>query len=293
MFIDRLAMALNRAKRENLFAAVLCLDLDDFKPVNDNYGHQAGDEVLKIVAQRLLSCVRESDTVARLGGDEFAVVLGGLSNPRYAAVVAEKIVHAISETMRLAAGQQCSVGVSIGISIFPEDAKDIDRLQAYADHAMYESKRAGKNRYSFFENTDQGNPKNPVWLEFKDEYLCGIRQLDQQHRLLANLLNRVNLAIDTDEPAEIIVELFDRLLDETGRHFATEDELLKRYQFPNHENHHAEHCQLLFELKGLTTNFDNQGGASVVLQRLKTWLIDHLLHGDRESCQFLLAHGAK
>jgi two-component system chemotaxis family response regulator WspR len=155
LFIDRLAMTLAQAKRDNLSVALLFLDLDDFKPVNDLYGHQAGDDVLKIVAQRLLGCVRETDTVARLGGDEFAIILSGLDDLLYAATIAEKIIESISAPIKLTGDRQSILGVSVGISIFPEDGTDIDRLLAYADHAMYESKRGGKNRYCFFKDADQ------------------------------------------------------------------------------------------------------------------------------------------
>jgi len=153
LLLDRLAMALAQAKRNKQFIAVLFLDLDDFKPINDLYGHQAGDDVLKTVAQRLLTGVRKSDTVARLGGDEFAMVLGELDNPRSVAIVAEKIIQSISAPILLTKDRQCIVGTSIGISIFPDDAQEIDRLLAYADHAMYVSKRGGKNRYSFFKDS--------------------------------------------------------------------------------------------------------------------------------------------
>jgi diguanylate cyclase (GGDEF)-like protein len=129
------------------------LDLDDFKPINDIYGHQAGDDVLKTVAQRMLTGVRESDTVARLGGDEFAMVLVELNNPHSVAIVAEKIIQSISTPILLTEDRQCIVGTSIGISIFPDDAQEIDRLLAYADQAMYASKRGGKNRYSFFKDS--------------------------------------------------------------------------------------------------------------------------------------------
>lgn len=153
LLLDRLAMALAQAKRHKQFMAVLFLDLDDFKPINDIYGHQAGDDVLKTVAQRMLTGVRESDTVARLGGDEFAMVLVELNNPHSVAIVAEKIIQSISAPILLTEDRQCIVGTSIGISIFPDDAQEIDRLLAYADQAMYASKRGGKNRYSFFKDS--------------------------------------------------------------------------------------------------------------------------------------------
>jgi two-component system chemotaxis family response regulator WspR len=293
VFIDRLAMAMAQAKRGKQFVALLFLDLDDFKPVNDRYGHQAGDEVLKTIAQRLLDCVRETDTVARLGGDEFAVVLGMLDDPRHAAEVAEKIIHACAGPIPLPEKQECTVGVSIGISIFPGDGKDIDRLQAYADHAMYQSKRAGKNRYSFFEDSQQNVRLSQAWIDFREEHQCGITLFDQQHMNLINLLNRLNLAIDIDALPEVIVKLFDQVFEQVSQHFATEEELLKKHQFPDYEKHKAEHLSLLDELRGFRTSLHTPGKDMVASRWLKVWLLDHIRYADRESARFLLAQGVQ
>jgi two-component system chemotaxis family response regulator WspR len=293
VFIDRLAMAMSQAKRGKQSVALLLLDLDDFKPVNDRYGHQAGDEVLKTIAQRLLGCVRETDTVARLGGDEFAVVLGMLDNPQHAAEVAKKIIDACAAPIALPEKQECTVGVSIGISIFPGDGKDIDQLQAYADHAMYQSKRAGKNRYCFFEDSEQNIRLSHAWIDFREEYQSGVTLLDQQHMNLINLLNRLNLAIDVDALPEVVMKLFEQIFNEVSQHFATEEELLKKHQFPDYEKHKAEHLSLLDELRGFRTSLHTPGKDMVASRWLKVWLLDHIQYADRESAQFLLAQGVQ
>ena len=143
---DRIETTLQHANRNHHKAAIMYLDLDGFKAINDTYGHAYGDEVLKIVAQRLVATSRKEDTVARLGGDEFMVVLGEVNSLADAQGPAAKLVEAVSEpffindlTLRLS--------TSIGISIYPDDAENVEALISIADYALYEAKRGGKNRF--------------------------------------------------------------------------------------------------------------------------------------------------
>lgn len=152
MFLDRLAQTVAVAKRSGQRFGLLFIDLDGFKRMNDLYGHEAGDRVLKTVAARLSACIRISDTAGRIGGDEFTVILGALTDYSDAGQVAEKILQALQRPIILPNGQKDSIGSSIGISVFPEDAGDGDGLLATADDAMYEVKRTGKNSYRFFQN---------------------------------------------------------------------------------------------------------------------------------------------
>jgi diguanylate cyclase (GGDEF)-like protein/PAS domain S-box-containing protein len=145
---DRLTQALAAARRANGRVAVLLLDLDRFKPINDAHGHEAGDAVLKVVAGRLQDCVRESDTVARVGGDEFVVMLA-LRGGQHAARVAEKILAALAEPIPVAAAR-CEIGGSIGVSVYPDDADEKEELLKYADRAMYNAKAAGRNCCRFY-----------------------------------------------------------------------------------------------------------------------------------------------
>ena len=128
---------------------MLIADLDGFKLVNDNYGHDAGDWVLQEVAGRWQACVRESDTVARPGGDEFAVVLGDLHEPAAIAGMAVKLIEALQHDIALRQGPHCRVGASIGICIYPSDATEVDVLISMADSAMYISTAKGGNTYTF------------------------------------------------------------------------------------------------------------------------------------------------
>jgi diguanylate cyclase (GGDEF)-like protein len=140
LFEDRLDQAIKTARRSGGQAALLYLDLDGFKPVNDLYGHDAGDIVLRDAAVRIQSCIRTSDTAARIGGDEFVVILQDVAGRERARMVSQKIVDAIRQPFMVSA-QKCRVGVSIGISLFPDDGNDLKTLMKAADQAMYEIKR--------------------------------------------------------------------------------------------------------------------------------------------------------
>ena len=143
---DRLAMACERATRENTLAALLFIDLDGFKGVNDSKGHEAGDRVLVEVARRLEAGLRKVDTAARLGGDEFLVVLDGIGSRADADTVAAKLIELVGQPIDVG-GDAVRIGVSIGIAVFPEDTRQVSDLVRLADGAMYAVKRAGKNGY--------------------------------------------------------------------------------------------------------------------------------------------------
>ncbi len=146
---DRMKQATAQLGRQHAPVAVLFIDLDRFKDINDTLGHAAGDRVLQEVAERLGSCVREGDTVARIGGDEFVVLLVGLHGGEDAAGVADKMVATISASC-LIDGKELHVTPSIGIAVFPEDGQNIDALLRNADTAMYHAKQDGNCRFSFF-----------------------------------------------------------------------------------------------------------------------------------------------
>ena len=150
MVLDRLAQMVALSSRGNQRFALLFVDLDGFKRINDTHGHEAGDRVLKTVAARLSACIRISDIAGRMGGDEFIVILSVLTRYEDAGQVAEKVLEALRRPISLPSGAQDQIGSSIGISVFPEDAQDGDGLLATADDAMYEVKHSGKNAYRFY-----------------------------------------------------------------------------------------------------------------------------------------------
>lgn len=143
---DRIATTLQHAARHNRKAAVMYLDLDGFKPVNDTHGHATGDEILKLVAQRLVSSSRKEDTVARVGGDEFVIVLAEVANVASAQEPASKLIEVVSEPYQV--GElTLNLSTSIGIALFPDHANDVNQLIHMADQALYDAKRSGKNRH--------------------------------------------------------------------------------------------------------------------------------------------------
>jgi diguanylate cyclase (GGDEF)-like protein/PAS domain S-box-containing protein len=149
LFKDRVTVALSHAHREDSRLAVLFLDLDRFKVINDSLGHNIGDQLLQAVAARVTACVRESDTVARLGGDEFTVLLPRLHRSDDAAPIAAKIIEAVRYPFHIE-GREFFITTSIGISLFPEDGTDAESLIKNADTAMYQAKELGRDNYQLF-----------------------------------------------------------------------------------------------------------------------------------------------
>jgi diguanylate cyclase (GGDEF)-like protein len=146
---DRLGQAMVHADRARKGFAVMFVDLDKFKAVNDTFGHRVGDELLKAVARCLTNCIRKDDTVARCGGGEFIVVLGGLGDSKDAAIIGSEIVHELSKPVHVEQ-HELDISCSVGISVYPEDGKDVNTLMVNADVAMYHAKRTGRNNYQFF-----------------------------------------------------------------------------------------------------------------------------------------------
>jgi len=146
---DRLTRVLASAQRNNRSAALLMLDLDRFKNINDSLGHNVGDTVLQAVATRLRTCVREADTVARLGGDEYIVVMADINDAQDVAAAAKKILEVFALPV-IVSGKELGVTLSIGISVFPDDGADEQTLMKNADSAVYSAKQAGRNTYQFY-----------------------------------------------------------------------------------------------------------------------------------------------
>lgn len=150
LLAERLGQALKKARRESSRVAVMFVDLDFFKQVNDTLGHAIGDRLLQLVAERMRLCVRETDTIARLGGDEFVILLTDIGESAPAGNVAEKIIAQMNEPFDIE-GNEIHIGASVGITLFPDDGRDIDTLFRNADLAMYRAKALGRNNAQFFE----------------------------------------------------------------------------------------------------------------------------------------------
>lgn len=189
---DRLAHSIARAERAGRKVAVLFIDLDNFKNINDTLGHDVGDELLREVAGRLAGCVRAGDTIARQGGDEFIVLLDNLDDGRGASVVAQKILNALRAAFALGGTEQ-HVSGSVGIAVFPEDGRDAQTLMKNADTAMFHGKGVGKNTYQYFTAQMNIAVKRRMTLE------SALRRAVLQKDFVLNYQPQVNL-----ETGEII-----------------------------------------------------------------------------------------
>ncbi|MEA2111770.1 MAG: EAL domain-containing protein [Campylobacterota bacterium] len=149
LFLDRLKQAMKRASRADEKIAVLFIDLDHFKEINDSLGHSAGDLLLKDVSSRLLEAIRESDTVGRFGGDEFAIVIDQIKSIEVISSIVQGIINAMKEPFLIEA-HQFYVTMSIGIAVFPDDGVDVETLLKNSDVAMYKAKNSGRNNYQFY-----------------------------------------------------------------------------------------------------------------------------------------------
>ncbi len=186
MFHDRLEQEIKKSHRAGLPMALMFIDLDRFKEVNDTLGHDKGDLLLKEAAQRLSACVRESDTVARLGGDEFTVILGELDDIDCVERIAQNILQQLATPFSL--GQEVAyVSASIGITIYPEDATGIEALLKNADQAMYAAKNQGRNRFSYFTPSMQEAAQNRMRLAVDLRAALAENQLQVHYQPIVDL----------------------------------------------------------------------------------------------------------
>jgi diguanylate cyclase (GGDEF)-like protein len=182
---DRLEHELKRVKRGDCIA-VLCLDLDQFKSVNDTLGHPVGDELLKVVADRLRGCTREPDTIARLGGDEFAIIMTAMQRPTDAAALSRRVRASIAKPYHID-GHQIVVDISIGISVAPIDAIEPDQLLKNADMALYGAKADGRGTYRFFEPEMDARMKARRELEMDLRKALRDKEFELHYQPLVNL----------------------------------------------------------------------------------------------------------
>lgn len=285
LLFDRLSVAMSSASRRKKRVALLFADLDGFKAVNDSYGHKAGDRVLTAVASRWRPQVRESDTVARLGGDEFAVLLVDLESAEAAERVAQKLIASLSEPIALPDGNNARVGCSIGISLFPDNAGEIDSMLAAADGAMYESKEKGKNCYTVSAHSPDMAGTVDDWIKIGDEHNLGIQAIDEQHRKLVELANRVNQAIHEHSCPEEVDSLMSELIELTRLHFESEEAWMGSQGYPNLAEHQREHGWLLNKLQYLAGT-TVEGREILILQTIKDWLFHHIDTEDKKLAQF-------
>jgi diguanylate cyclase (GGDEF)-like protein/hemerythrin-like metal-binding protein len=291
LLFDRFARSISQARRNQSKSALMVLDLDGFKQVNDRFGHQAGDDVLKAVAARLTGVVREVDTVARLGGDEFAVVVADIHEQADACLIADKILNALMQPIPSGFDEPYRIGASIGISFFPDDGNEIDSLLAGADEAMYASKRDGKNRYTLT-NYFATQTTTSSWMTFHSSYESGIAEIDSQHRTLVELINSLNNAIKENESSDLVARKLDELIAYTEFHFSKEEALMRKFEYPEYPAHKRIHADLMSEVERCKTQLETPGRELVLLQTLKEWLVSHIEFSDKVMADYLKRCGA-
>ena len=200
LLTDRLAQSIALAQRHGKRVALMYLDLDHFKHVNDSLGHTVGDQLLQAVAQRLQECVRHSDTVCRQGGDEFVVLLAEVEAVRDAGLTAEKLIEAMAAPYVID-GHQLHVTLSIGISLYPDDGKDVEALVRNADTAMYHAKKIGRNNYQRF------TPDMNAHEVARQSVEVALRHALEQRELVLHYQPKVNLETGAITGAEVLLRL--------------------------------------------------------------------------------------
>ena len=299
---DRMDQAIAAGKRKGHHAALMFMDLDNFKPLNDMYGHNVGDLLLVEVAHRIGVCIRETDTVARFGGDEFVVMLAELDGDnaeaeKQARIIAEKIRSALSDPYRLTLAHEGAVErtvehlctASIGVVIF-DYRSGRDEVFKRADMAMYDAKNTGRNRVVVVarqrdeDSGETGRPAGVLRLIWHDSYDCGEPTIDQEHRKLFELANKlIELTFaraENPQAFEIcLTEMFEHLV----QHFADEEAILAREHYADLEAHIFAHKVLLEHARRLKNEL---GSGSVTIGALVNFIVDdvvsqHMLKTDR------------
>jgi diguanylate cyclase (GGDEF)-like protein/PAS domain S-box-containing protein len=198
LFTDRLGQAVTHARRTHKPLAVMFVDLDHFKTINDTLGHTGGDELLLAMSHRLKACVRDDDTVARIGGDEFTIILSELRQPEDAATVAEKILAAVQEPVTIG-GLAVEISASVGIAIYPTDGIDPDSLLRNADSAMYRAKEAGRNTYQLCTDEMKRRATERLSLETR------LRRAVQEDQLMLHYQPQISLTTGRIVGAEALI----------------------------------------------------------------------------------------
>ncbi|MDP2031485.1 MAG: EAL domain-containing protein [Thiobacillus sp.] len=195
---DRLGQAIELARRQGRRLAVMFMDLDQFKHINDSLGHAVGDQLLQSVAQRLVGGVRHSDTVSRQGGDEFVLLLPYIEHAEDAMLSAQKVLAALAPSHHID-GHELHIGASIGISIFPDDGQDAETLIKHADIAMYQAKESGRNNYKFFEPDMNARAVQRQSIE------AGLRRALERQEFVLHYQPKINLLSGTIVGVEALV----------------------------------------------------------------------------------------
>ncbi|MFZ2393538.1 diguanylate cyclase domain-containing protein [Rhodoferax sp.] len=295
--LERLSQQLVRGRRSETRLALLFIDLDKFKPINDELGHEVGDWLLQAVAQRILACLRASDTAARMGGDEFVVLLPDLQDNDAAMMVAEKICQALDKEFVTEQGLVLSISSSIGVALYPDHGDNEKDLLRLGDEAMYQVKKNGRNAVHLYRSAPvaSGAKAAPpaaahayVHLRWKDAFKMGSPELDQEHQALFNLANTLldTVLLRRKQP-QVFEAAYEALLVDTAAHFAHEETILRGLGFANLTHHAQQHQVLLSRARALHQQMHDAPEKTGAEGELTKFLVSelvagHLLKADRE-----------
>jgi diguanylate cyclase (GGDEF)-like protein/hemerythrin-like metal-binding protein/PAS domain S-box-containing protein len=286
LLLDRLQTSLARARRERCGVALLFIDLDNFKPVNDSFGHNVGDLLLKASARRLAACLRPYDTAARFGGDEFVVLIPDVAQREGAERVAERILASLSEPFITDDGQQVDISASIGIALYPDNAHSERELLHAGDEAMYMAKKSGRNRIvrsaralgtGTVEAVEDDPTSGLIHLRWDPAYASGNVFIDAEH---CELFRQSNLLLDLAvrreaDPAAVRASL-QRLLQNVVAHFEHEERLLSEWKFPDLEVHVSRHRRLLEHAQQVADLVDEK---TIPIGDLLRFIVAEVIHG--------------
>ena len=308
LLLDRLKQIMSASQRSGCFGALMFLDLDNFKSLNDAHGHAVGDLLLIKAANRLNTCVRDVDTVARFGGDEFVVMLNELSADRtvstsQAGIVAEKIRSTLSEPYLLTIEHEGNVDTvvehhctaSIGVALFMDHEASQDDILMWADGAMYQAKEAGRNSVQFASGmprpvgAGENVSANFVQFTWRSGYKCGNPVIDDQHYGLFGDANRLLTAMLAGRPTDEVAVLIDVLILDVVQHFKDEEAIISATGFPGAAEHAAIHRKLVDGAGDMIRRF-HVGALDIgeLFQFLaRDVIVQHILGADREFFPYL------
>jgi diguanylate cyclase (GGDEF)-like protein/hemerythrin-like metal-binding protein len=297
LILDRLQQTMALARRAGTCVGLLFIDLDKFKPINDDLGHAVGDWLLQAVAKSLTRCLRAYDTAARFGGDEFVVLLPELAQAEEAVTIAERIRIALEKPFITPAGKPLSISASIGVALFPDHADNERGLLHAGDTAMYQAKRTGRNKIVCPESgcvvgtedvTGIRGGGSFLHLSWEAKNASGNDTIDAEHR---NLFKQGNQLLDAAMRADMDPEAFKaalkRLLGLMAAHFHSEEEILRQQGYAGLAEHMANHAELSRRARILQKQSDDRG---ISVGELVDFLVvevitKHILHEDRSYFQ--------
>jgi diguanylate cyclase (GGDEF)-like protein/hemerythrin-like metal-binding protein len=297
LFHDRIHMAIIQARRKNTKFGLLMIDLDRFKPVNDQYGHSVGDLLLSAVAERMQKCLRESDTLARIGGDEFVAILPMVGDVADAERVAKKLRQSLCQPFALTDDITVSIDCSVGIAIYPDHGIDEDPLLKASDDAMYAAKSQGGAKVYFAGSgadakDGDGSPadiRDGDPLVWRRVYQCGEKAIDRQHKSLFVLCNSI-IRVGENGGASLgrLPEMLDKLIEEMIAHCRYEESVLARYAYPELDALNQKHQALFEHGRELCRRFlAQEAPVGEVISIIRRNIVQHMLTEDREFYAFL------